>query len=557
MSRIRNTWVGYLDRTYEQFKASVFPKLATKVPELNDHTDSAVLTEMLGIWFGLHENLGYYVDRRAEETFLSTCKQFSSGVKIARLFDYRVRGTTAATADLTFSLDGPAPSPVTIPEGTEVRTAEGVPFRTVALATIGIGQTQTTVSARQWVPYSNEALGDTDGSAGQSFTLRAGVVDGSITVTVNGLLWEPVDTFAYSNSTDAHFVAGLNEAGEMEVRLGDGTSASLPAPGLPVEATYYTSMGTGGNVGPGTINDLVGAVSVPSGLSIEVSNVAAAAGGANADNLAALQKRIPLTVRTLRRAVTKEDYAAVALLAPGVAKTGVFYDCGKYVDVYVAPLGGGVASAALLSDVEDFMDGYKMITTQVQARAAGEVQVRIEMDVRALPNFANADVEANCLAEILDYFNIDNQDIGGAVRIGDIYQRVEKEENGTDYSTLRLLTTVPYARPVGTTSSVLSWVPTVQPASAATVRWEVKVTDTNAPGEFQLLRDGVFLGVFPMGTAIAQPEVVFTVNSGGAYSVGDTWEFYTYPVGQDVELAELSVPVTDASLITLNVTGGY
>ena len=53
-----------------------------------------------------------------------------------------------------------------------------------------------------------------------------------------------------------------------------------------------------------------------------------------------LKQHIPLSIKTLGVAITREDYEAIAQLVPGVDKSYVDYQCGKFVTVYITPDGG-------------------------------------------------------------------------------------------------------------------------------------------------------------------------------------------------------------------------
>ncbi|MFW2551615.1 hypothetical protein, partial [Klebsiella pneumoniae] len=65
------------------------------------------------------------------------------------------------------------------------------------------------------------------------------------------------------------------------------------------------------------------------------SNAYAAGGGSNYENFNMLKEHIPLSVRTLGVAVSKQDFVDMAMLVDGVNKAAVDYECGRKLTVYI------------------------------------------------------------------------------------------------------------------------------------------------------------------------------------------------------------------------------
>lgn len=548
---IINQWVKYVDRTYEQIKANVLTKFGNLVPEITDHTESNPWVKGISIWSGIAEMIGYYLDNKAREVFLPTAKRFESAVKIARLFGYRVKGALAASADLTFSINAITGTNVVIPQGTLIKTDEGTEFRTTQSATILAGQTQIQVSAKQWTPVANQLLGTSDGSIDQVYELDENVVDNAITILVNLTSYAPVDTFAFSVPGDEHFVAGINENNKMEVKFGDDINAKIPPSAEDIVANYYTSLGANGNVGANTITNIIDNISTPSGITLSCTNILKASGGADAETLDRLRKLIPLSLRTKNRAVTDQDFIDIAELKSGVAKAGLDFECGRDVSVYIAPVGGGVASQQLIDDTVDWFETRRIITVKVRVLGAGELLIKIVANIEALPNYTNAQVLANVQDAINTFMSVDFQDINGKVVIGDVYQAIEGAE-GVKNSRITLFSPVPYARPIDATTNILNWTRDVKPASTVNVKWAIRFIATNI---FELKKNGSFIGNFAVNNTIAQPEIEFMVN--GTYALNDEYEFVTYPYNDNrLILDEPSIPVTDNTVLNLTVTGG-
>lgn len=548
---LENPWIGYVTRSYQQIKDAVLTEFQSLVPEMTDHTEANPYVKMISIWAGITEMLGYYLDNKARELYLSTMRRFENAAKLAESYDYRIKGTVAATVDVKFFFNTPAPSDVLIPQGTEIKTNNDIIFFTLADATILTGETDVTVAAINQTVETGVSLGVSDGTGNQKFPLVSNVVDNSVIVTAAGTdVYSPVDTFAFSIGTDQVFVGGLNTDKVMEIKFGDDINGKIPLTGQALVVSYSTSSGADGNVGAGGINEVVTSVTVPSGFTLQVTNILAASGGTNQEDLEELQENMPKSLRTLMRAVTEQDYQDLAELVSGVAKAGVEFDCGKVIDIYVAPVGGGIASSALLTAVEDYLDDKKMVTTFVNAQAAGEVILKLAIDVNIFNNYDSGSVETAVTSALTSFLSISNQSIRGSVVLGDLYEQVETTE-GVKNSNITSIKPVPHARPLNH-DTALDWVRSVGDIETTTEWTVVAVSGTI----YELFRGSVALGNFTFGTEYLQDELTFTINASGTYTPGNRWQFITYPVDRNISLEEPSILVSNDVDITLNIIGG-
>jgi predicted phage baseplate assembly protein len=105
------------------------------------------------------------------------------------------------------------------------------------------------------------------------------------------------------------------DVGTGAITFGDGRHGRIPTAGAQIKAQRYRYGGTAlANVGPGTIKTLKSALpNVDS-----VTNVRAAAGGAEAEPLPETLLRAPHDLRMRDRAVTEADFAELAQQTPGV-----------------------------------------------------------------------------------------------------------------------------------------------------------------------------------------------------------------------------------------------
>ncbi|MCU0439301.1 MAG: baseplate J/gp47 family protein [Raineya sp.] len=543
-------FIGYLNRSSEQIEEDIKSKFPLYLPEITD-IDNDPLFQFSKIWAGILENLHYYLDRRTQEAFLPVAKRFESGILAAESSNYRVKGSYPASADITFYFDTPAPSNVVIPAGTIVSTEDNIPFVTKQNVTITTGNTQATVGAFQYQKYQNINIGTTNGQPSQVFLLPEKVVDYDIILTIGTNVYGQVDTFFFSTKDDLHFIPSINKDNRMQVKLGDGITGKIPTNLETVLASYYVSEGLNGNVGANKITDVISSVTVPSGMILKCKNTTKASGGTNAETLIDLKKRIPLHRSTLKRAVTPEDYVALAELYPGVERAGEEHSC-QSINLYIYPTGGGIASQALIDDVYDYLLPIKMFGHKLNVYAAGEVQIKMKVDIYILPNYVKNTVLNNAINNIVALGSNKNKvkvKVKGKIAIGDIYQAIETAE-GVDYSDLIKIYPIPYAKPL--TNKVLDWEVDILEGSQNTVSWKIIFSSST---EYQLIRNNAFFGNYNVTQQVNTNEISLKINAG-SYVLGDSWEFKIYKYNGNLVLEEPSLPILSSDNIEANIIGG-
>lgn len=551
MGFLTNQWVRYIDRSYQQIKENTITNMQAKVPEITDHTEGNIFVKMVSIWAGISEMLGYYVDSTGREIFLDSARLYKNKVKIARSYDYRIRASSAATVNLQFTLNAAAPSNVTVPAGTICETAEGIKFKTLANLVITTGNTIGNVTAEQVELLTNVTVGNSNGQANQEFVLPDNVVDKSVVVRINSIAWESQETFAYSYATAQFFQCNVNELGQPIIRFGDGFLGEIPTNTLAIVTDYKVTRGEEGNVTTNTIVNILTPIVLPPTYTIAVTNPERASGGSGIETGTEITRNVPLASRTKYRAVTLQDYIDVTELVNGVAKAGVNFVCGKKVNIYVVPVGGGVASNALLSAVGVWLDERKMITTQLAIFTAGEVRILLEITLRVKPQYVQSEIVTNVTNNLTTFLSFLNQSIGGSVRISDIYAIIENTE-GVDYSSITLVSHVPYAFPDQVTMPSLNWSREVKSGSVGEVSWTITML---SPTTFRLMRENVLVANYTVGSLVSLTELDFTVNAG-AYVANDKWSFKTYKYNDSLILNEPSLPVSLSGDITINASGG-
>lgn len=565
-----NTWVTYLNRSYKSIKASILSRMQSIVPEITDHSESNILVIIIGAFAGLVEQLNYYIDNVARETYISTARRYSSLIKLTRLIDYRVRANIGSTVDLVVTaVDGSGnpfnvTSNVLINAGSIITTGT-IEFITLKNRTIFIGSASVTIPCRQRLLVSGSNIGTTTALANQAFRLDDAYQDGTLQIVINSLSWELKNTFAFSGPDDRHFIVEVNEAKEMYAVFGDDVNGAIPPLGQSVLATFYKCFGLAGNVAADTITTWVSGEPSGGGASdFTVTNPAPATGGLDIEDLERIRKHASLTLRTLDRAVTLQDHNDIALLVPGVGKAATSFNSNlKEINIYVTPEEGGVASGALLDDVEEYFQTRQMISTLLIARAAGESYLRIKITATAKFRRSGSDTQADIIAALLTSFGFNGSDVNKDIRKSDIIALVDNLDK-VDYLVLDYLTHKPYPRIlVGTNEIYATWKAVINSTLVTKTVWRLVII-SNSTREARLYRKvGLNNEVFDSTYMYqaAQPgspdhtsaDGTISIGVGGTFTNGDQWVFTTYPYNEDIEFDDFSVPVTIAAELDITV----
>ena len=549
-----NTWVRYFDRSYQQIKDRVLRNLGYMVPEITDHTESNPWVQALSIWSAIAEMLGYYIDNAAREAHLSSARLYWSAVKIANSYDYRIRSSIASTGFVTITSDIAAPSDIVIPIDTKIETDGGVEFRTTAAATIVTGETSIIVSIKQVSALTVAAtVGESDGTGLQVFELPTNTADSTITTVIDSIGWTLQDTLAYSIPTDTHYKQTVNASKIPVIVFGDEYNGKIPTAGLDIIAQYRTTLGDAGNVPEDTITNLdESVISIPSPVELSCTNSERTSGGAPIETLDQIKTNVPKSIRTLDRAVTELDFKDITELASGVIVAGViFTDIDSPVEIFIVPEGGGVAAPALITSVTDYVDLRKTFLVNILVGSAGEVRLKLSLNLNVLAQYQRATVVQNVLDELTTFLSYKHQDIKGAVRLSDLYNIIESV-TGVDYSNIIIMTPQPYGRPINGNIKVLNLNAVIKSDSSTTIKWRVRCISTT---QYELYKESDFMGQFVIATTYAMPEMDLTIADSSQVA-GDEWVFYTYPYFGSLILAEPSLIVSLEADITINATGG-
>lgn len=437
---ITNKWLNPYQRSYQQIKAKLVESLmGLKDPQgqklITDYSEGNILIIILSLFAAIAEVLHYYVDNMARETFLPTARRYDSVVKHGALVDYHARAAIAATVDviLSRSITGNSiGAKLTIPQGTLFTDSSGNSWLSARDVIWYSNVTTCKVPIIQHERYTASALNNMVIPTGDRVILNLGTLpngkyyeQGSMSLQIGGETWVLVDTFAKSKPTDKHFMVSVDEALNPYIMFGDGTFGKKPAAGAKItNVVFYLTNGTQGNVKSNTITSVPSVIS-SSITDATVSNAYDAGGGSNYENFTMLKEHIPLSVKTLGVAITKEDFESLAMLVDGVNKAKADYECGRKLTIYISPDGGAVASSELINRVYNLLSQRAPMTTWLKVKSAGKVQIILEMEVTGKKSYKTAEIQTQILTALYNAYSPEQAQIGGSVRLSDIYALID------------------------------------------------------------------------------------------------------------------------------------
>lgn len=547
--KIFNRWVGYLDRSHLTIKDSVLKKLAKTNPEMTDHSESNILVIIVSIFSGIAEQLNYYIDSMAREAFITTARKYTSVVKHTRLIDYRIKAAVPSSVDILVKLldqNGntfQTTQPLIIPINTQFSTANGVTFITTTDKVVVPGTSIISLQAQQKNFRGNINLGVTQGIKDEKLNIGVDYVDNSLVLNIAGQPWELVESLGFSGPNSKHYIVDISPEGMAYVQFGDGINGEIPMGNQTVYVDYYTTLGAKGNVDANTIIATTFDFTITGANRVEINNPLRSVGGNGYQDIEQIRRAAPLSLRTLDKGVTKQDYIDIAKLAPGVDKSDVKFDCNTGIHVYISPLGGGIAQTALIQNTHNFIEERKIIGRPIRVQAAGESYIKLNIDVTLKKRRDKNQARQDIIQALITNFGYENSDVNKAVRKSDIYATVDNLEK-VDFLNINKIYTQPYFRPLGHLSQILGTIE-INDNSLIDQVWKLKYVETISNNYFNLYKNNILVGIIDIGINFSEPTLnVFSINiQPSNYENGQEWEFRTLPINIDQLIADNSIPI--------------
>ena len=356
--------VDYTSRDYYAIREELIARVQNRIPEWTGTDQADFGMALIEAFAYMGDIANYYIDRIANESFITTATQRESILAIAETYGYVPSGYQNALIDITFYNN--SSSSVAIPAGTRVSgtvTIEDAVFTTtfttkqaVTVPAFASG-TRGQVVAFAYEGISNtveagnvygELLGSSNGQPDQSFLIEDfPVVSDSIDVYVQSGVtykkWTEVKHLLDYGPNDTVYSTRLDKDNNVYVLFGDGVSGSIPTRLASVRAVYVIGGGTLGNIATSVLDTIT---YVP-GLSesqtialngtIDVTNTSNGLGGSEPETDDSIRNNAPAYLNSQNRAVTLADMENLALSVNNCGKAKAIASSWTAVTMYLAP----------------------------------------------------------------------------------------------------------------------------------------------------------------------------------------------------------------------------
>jgi len=317
--------------------------------------------------------ISFTQDQQYLETRVVFARLRRSMIALGKNVGFRLPGATVATVDLEITIaDGIAVTgDIVLPKGTVVKTldlSEDVEFDLVSDTVIPFGFIQVTTAAAENARERSDTF-VADGQPNLPVQLsQVPFVDGSADglVVIAGNAYDEQEDFLNSGPADKHFVVDVNDGDRATLRFGDGINGEAPSGSGIV--TYKTGGGSSGNVDANTLVQFRDGDRFTSlqgeNVQLTVRNPSGTSDAVDRMGVEEARVAIPASLRTTgERSVTQQDFEDNARKVRGVARSmmltsdddpSIPENTGK---LYIVPVGGGLPSALLKTQVADFING--------------------------------------------------------------------------------------------------------------------------------------------------------------------------------------------------------
>ena len=456
--------IDYMARDYDSLLQAMRALVPSKLPEWTDFANEADFGNvLLELFAHMGDILSYYQDSVANESFLGTAVSRRSVIEHLRLIGYKLATAAPASAVLHLTVPADCVEVIEISRGDafvtkSARNKPSIRFEYTRETPLQIDcstlpkQKDKKFKFFDGIPVEegrlveDETLGQSDGKPGQTFQLarprlilrslgQAQAVNRDIIVRTelgqgpSKIIeeWALQDSLAFSREGQRDFVIELDEEDRATIIFGDGAFGAIPPQNAVIKATYRVGGGKQGNVPADSIQIIVDAPQLAL-LGAKVTNPLSATGGSERETISHAVQHAPTVFRSLKRAVTADDYNALALDFKGVGKVRAEVTSWNVVNLFVAPEGGGQVSDVLRANLIAYFEDKRPITTLVEVQNVDYVKIHVTAEIGVEGYYATEGVTEQVQAAGRNLLAFENVDFGETIYISKFYEAIEAVE---------------------------------------------------------------------------------------------------------------------------------
>lgn len=451
--------IDYMARDAQSFLQSMQSLIPEKLPEWKESQSQADFGNvLLQLFAHMGDILSYYQDRIANESFLGTAQSRRSIIHHLRLISYHLATASPASTELTLLVPITSNETITISKGDAFATKSqkdkpSVRFEytqeeplVILSSDFALYDKDPNLQAYSPIPVEegrlirDEIIGTSDGTPNQVFQLgHPKMILRSLDIgqTVNADIvlitelegnpeqWVLQESLAFSRADQRDFVIDIDEDDQATIRFGDGTFGAIPTGGSVVHATYRVGGGPQGNVVANSIETIVEAPQL-SLLGAKVTNENATAGGAERESISHAVAHAPEVFRSFKRAVTEEDYKALALKFSGVGKVRAVGTNWNTVTLFVAPKGGGHVSDILEANLLAYFEDKRALSTKIEIEDVDYVRIYVTAKIGVEPYYSEHALMEQVKQKVVEkLLKFEKVDFGETIYLSKFFEVIE------------------------------------------------------------------------------------------------------------------------------------
>jgi hypothetical protein len=458
--------IDYTARDYESL-LEVMQELAPEIlPEWTDYSQQTDFGNvLLQLFAHMGDIIAYHQDRIVSESFLGTARERGSVIEHLKLIGYRLATAVPASTELTLEFAAAVNDTVRVSKGDAFATKSSKDTASVRFEYTGSnldidcstlaldpasGKKLYRIQVEQGKLVKEDVLGASDGSAGQRFALSfTGLIlrsyggsaninpDITVWAELGGVIdagWKLQESLAFSREDAKDYTIEIDADDQAVLVFGGNGFGAIPPAGSVIRAGYRTGGGAQGNVAAYKITTLVDAPGL-SLVAAKVYNEAEASGGAERESIDYAVSHAPGVYRSFRRAVTAEDYKALALNFNGVGKVRAEVTNWNRVTLFVAPKGGGRLSDILAANLLAYFEDLRPLSTIIEIADVDYVKIYIAARIGIESYYSRAETRRKVEQAVAQLLAFDNVDFGQVIHLSKYYEAIESID-GVAYVTI-------------------------------------------------------------------------------------------------------------------------
>lgn len=234
----------------------------------------------------------------------------------------------------------------------------------------------------------------------------------------------------YELEPQKHFTAEIDENDRVVILFGDGNFGAIPNNNAIIQATYRVGGGSYGNRPAGTITTIADASELTL-VGAKVVNAFASIGGAERETIEHAVAQAPTVFNARKRAVTRQDFEALARSFDGVGKVRAVPENWNFVTLHVAPAGGGTITDQLKQNLLAYFEDKRPITTRIEVANVDYVKIFVTAEIGIEPYYDSQDVTARVVVAAGQLLAFDNVDFGQILYVSRFYDVIQEVEGVT------------------------------------------------------------------------------------------------------------------------------